>query len=76
MIAPPVFVYVFLGVMVGLLVWVVRDERDVSTAPAIGFLAGLFWPATVACRIARGLFVVDRAIVRSFAALLSTEGPA
>lgn len=74
MIALSILAYVVPGVMVGLLVWDVLDVSDDEKAPAIGFLAGLFWPATVACGLAWGLFTFSRAIVRSFAALLSKEG--
>lgn len=62
-----VLAYAFLAVFVGLITWDVAGD---ARAPAIGFLCGLAWPITLLAAIAWGLFLVSRAIVRSFGALL------
>ncbi len=73
---PYIVAYILFGALFGCITGVEYSDRahDDVRAPAIGFLAGLVWPATVAVAAVYLVFRLTRALFLSFAELLAPVG--
>lgn len=64
--------YVFVAPFIGVpAFWAAQDSTriPVGAEPAVGFLAGMFWPLTLAAGLVWCIWRASRGMCRSFAAL-------